>query len=149
MSVVSKTAATNTVSTFYVSCLAGPRLGKTRVAKGDKVEMSEHQARGLLLSGDLVKDEALVDDPFGEKAAAAKLAQEKAASDADAAAKLKAAADARAAADKAAATAQAADAEAEAVKADATTGATGATGATGTTETAGATGTTGATGATG
>ena len=116
MSVVSKTAATNLVSTYHVSCLAGPRLGKTRVVKGDAIEMSEYQARALLLSGEVVADEALIDDPFGERVAAAEAAGAKAAADAraaeeaDAAAKLKAAADAQAAADKAAEAAAAAKA---------------------------------------
>ncbi len=118
MSVVSKTAETNTVTTYFVSALAGPRLNRRRVEKGDEVEMTEHQARALLLSGDLVDDEAKVDDPFGAvaRAAEAKAAADKEAADAKAAAD-KAAADAKAVADRAAADKVAADARAAALKA--------------------------------
>ena len=104
MSVISKTAETNAVRTFYVTALAGPRIDKTRVAKGDPVRMSEHQARALLASGALVDDEAKVDDPFGEKAAAA---ERQAAAD-------KLAAEQKAAEDRAAAEAAAAQKQAEA-----------------------------------
>lgn len=64
--VVSRTPETNAVTTYYVSCLAGPRIAKKRVAKGEAVELTEYQARAELASGALVTDKALVDDPWGE-----------------------------------------------------------------------------------
>lgn len=72
MPVVSRTAETNAVSTYFVSKLAGPRIGKVRVSKGEELRMTEYQARGLLASGSLVTSKDLVDDPWGEVAAAAK-----------------------------------------------------------------------------
>lgn len=103
--VVTKTAETNAVSTYYVSALAGPKVAGRRVAKGDALSLSEHQARGELATGALVTDESRVDDPFNEKALAE--ARAKAEEEARAAA-AKAAADAKAVADKAAAEAKAA-----------------------------------------
>ena len=114
--VVSKTEETNVVSTYYVSAVAGPKVARQRVSKGDALQLTEHQARGELATGALVTSKDRVDDPWGDKAAAAKkaeadaaaAAEAKAAEDADADAKAKAAADAQAAADKAAAEAAAA-----------------------------------------
>lgn len=116
MSVVSKTAATNAVSPYFVSSLAGPRLFGRRVEKGEELRLSEHQARALLLTGEIVSDKDVVDDPFGEvarkaeaakAAAAAEAAADKEAADAKAVAD-KAVADAKAVADKAIADAKAA-----------------------------------------
>ena len=101
MSVVTRNADTNAVSSYFVSKLCGPRLNKVRVTKGDEVRMTEYQARALVASGELVTDKDRIDDPFGEVAAAAdaKAAADKEAAEAKAAAD-KAAADAKAAAQK-------------------------------------------------
>ena len=102
VAVVSKTAESNAVSTYYVSSVAGPKVACRRVKKGDKLELTEHQARAELASGALVTKAELVDDPWGEKATAAAKAGAATKADADADAKAKAAADAQAAADRAA-----------------------------------------------